>query len=146
MHKGFFSLVTLLIVVAIGTLFTLAYLEYSTHFASVPQLPESLKQTSPKQTPQETSSPSPLSNTTVQGVVLRNNLGCTVDGTCSLDIQVGTSQINVIYSLGWQKCNEEAAKVGIDLIEGEFIEVFARTTGENKMSTCDGTDFYIKKL
>ena len=78
--------------------------------------------------------------------VLLHNLGCTVDGTCSLDIQVGTSQINVIYSLGWQKCNEEAAKVGIDLIEGEFIEVFARTTGENKMSTCDGTDFYIKKL
>jgi len=85
---------------------------------------------------------------TFQGVVLENDHGCEVDGWCVLRIGVDGSEFDVVYHYGeWPPCqNTRASEQGFGMVSGNRVEVEAGITDEGDLSTCDRTEFYIKKI
>ena len=62
-----------------------------------------------------------------------------------LYLQTDGGQIRVVYDYGeFPRClNKEAYRVGIELKEGDEIEVFGLVTGRGVISVCDSPDYYL---
>lgn len=85
----------------------------------------------------------------VRGLVFENNLGCERDILCYLSLRFNGEVIGVIYHHGmWPPCmNTEAARQGLELERGEEVEVFGKVVDNTgTLSTCDSSDYYIRKL
>ena len=83
-----------------------------------------------------------------QGLVLENDRGCEVDAWCVLRISVDGSEFDTIYHYGeWPPCeNIEASEQGFGVVAGDRVEIHAAITDDGDLSTCDRTEFYIKKI
>jgi hypothetical protein len=84
----------------------------------------------------------------VQGLVVANDRGCEVDVSCVLRISSNNSEFNVVYHYGeWPPCeNAEATKQGFGVVTGDRVEVHGAITASGDISTCDSTDFYVRKI
>ena len=83
----------------------------------------------------------------IRGIVIENDLGCTYDLVCLLRIRANGEVAVVVYLWEWPPClNEEAARAGMLLQEGDEVEVFGKVIGGGEITTCDSEDYYVKKL
>lgn len=85
----------------------------------------------------------------VQGTVVENYLGCHVDGLCYLTLQLfDDSEIKVTYHYGeFPPCKNTGSTFRAGLLEnGDNVQVFGKTDSAGDISTCDSTEYYIKKI
>ena len=84
----------------------------------------------------------------VIGLVLENRLGCMADATCSLFLRVNGQELKVVYQWGGEvvPCTNQASEQGFEINEGDEVEVFGNVLAEDKISTCDSTDYYIRRI
>ncbi len=88
---------------------------------------------------------------TVRGVVIENVRRVHVDGHGILRIRPygeNVRVVNVIYFYGeFPPCqNDQATTQGLEVRVGEEVEVFGKPTGDAQISTCDASEYYIKRL
>ena len=85
--------------------------------------------------------------TVIKGVVTGKNLGCHLDLPCFLRIIANSREIVVIYHFGeYPRClNQAAVDFGEEAVVGDEVEVFGKVMAGNEISTCDSTDYYIRK-
>ncbi|HEX9722060.1 MAG TPA: hypothetical protein VGA53_02245, partial [Candidatus Paceibacterota bacterium] len=82
----------------------------------------------------------------VQGSILENHRGCAGDGLCYLRLLSDNREIRVVYHYGeWPRCINTNLQTG-ELEDGDEVEVFGKVTAEYGLSTCDSTNYYIKKI
>lgn len=107
-----------------------------------------------KQETQQVLLPTPIpivqgGETTIQGTVIENYLGCHVDGLCYLTLQTTEEkELRVVYHYGeFPRClNNKAVLQGELLKEGEEVRIFGKAIGDSEVSTCDSFDYYIEKI
>lgn len=82
------------------------------------------------------------------GRVVENVRGCEVDIACILRIEVDGLTTSVVYHFGeWPPCGNAAAiRQGIDVIEGEMVEVYAGIVDGDELTTCTSTEYYIRRV
>lgn len=85
---------------------------------------------------------------TIRGVVVENNLGCTLDVACFLRVEANDSVVTVVYHYGeWPPCqNEAATEFGLRVGVGANVEIFGRLESDGSFSTCDSPYYYIRSL
>ncbi len=84
----------------------------------------------------------------LEGLVIENVKGCEVDVSCMLMVHTDSTKVNVIYHYGeWPPCqNSKATEQGFAIVEGDQVVVYGALTQGGELSTCDATEFYIKKV
>ena len=98
-------------------------------------------------TPGEGSGTPVIEEQIIRGIVIENYLGCTYDLACILHIRVNGDTAAVVYLWEWPPClNEEAARAGMLLQEGDEVEAFVAVKEGGELTTCDSEDYYIKQL
>jgi hypothetical protein len=85
---------------------------------------------------------------TIRGSVIENDLGCFRDLDCALRVSVDSIVIRVVYGVGRGKScvNTASSKEGTSIQQGDSVEIFGKVTGRTTMSTCDSSQYYIRRL
>ena len=70
------------------------------------------------------------------------------DASCSLFVRVNGQEVKVVYQWGGEMppCTNRASEQGLEIKEGDEVEIFGRVVDERKISTCDSQDYYIQKI
>ena len=84
-------------------------------------------------------------NVLIEGLVVENNRGCERNGECYLRLELDGKEIITIYDYGKERhcLNEEAAAQGMEIAEGDQVEVYGWITGDSEVSTCEWEGYRI---
>lgn len=86
-------------------------------------------------------------NVTLQGVIIKNDMGCAYDADCFVTMTHDGIKTNVIYHRGWRPCaNWKKAQSGFQINKSDIIEVYGEVISTNTISICPSKEFYIKKI